>query len=154
MNGLKSFLRLSLPNNFKGAQTAASWQRKVSACRRETASRYWFCPWAANYTRATNKTGHKPIPPDNLPESLQTPTQVRFVHPPLFPPILPSQFLPQPRYSGSSSIYIFKDAKQSGFTYGIISWLLWLVKKAETSAGRRRSGVGNAVWPQLPTVIS
>lgn len=52
-----------------------------------------------------NYTGHQPSPQENLPESLQPPTQVRSVHPLLSPPTPPSQVLPQPGYSSSSSIY-------------------------------------------------
>jgi len=98
----------------------------------------------SNYTGATNKTAHKTVPQDNLPESLPTPTQVRFVSPRLLLTMPPSQILPQPPYPSGRSIDIFKDAKRSGFTYGIISWLLRLAKKAETSAGWR-SGAGKAV---------
>lgn len=36
---------------------------------------------------------------------------------------------------------VFKDAKQSSFTYGIASWLLFLVKKEENSVGSRESCV-------------
>lgn len=100
----------------------------------------------SNYIRATNQTGHKTLPRDHLPEPLQASTQGRFVRPLRFLRLLPSQILPQPSHSSSSSsVQIFKDAKQSGFTYGIISWLLPSVKEAETSAGRRRSGAGKAV---------
>lgn len=88
-----------------------------------------LCPRAARSLSAgaSNRTSHKTIPKTT---SLAPSTRVRFVHPLLFLPVLPNHFMTQPWYSCSSSKYIVKDAKQSSFTYGIISWLLQLVKKS------------------------
>lgn len=101
INGSKSFLWLRFQNNFKGALTAASQQRRVSACRRVNYLLLLIWPvdcklTGSSSTGTSTKTGHKTIPRDNLPKSLQTPTLVRFVWLLLSLPKLPSRNLDIP----------------------------------------------------------